>query len=109
MFGSQEQGSECPVRVTNHHDSAEMERADECCQILRINYSRITGALRIRVRIVVAPAVRNRPIAFGERANLIRPVSAIAQRTVDENDRCSFPLVDIVPRDASANLDCPNR
>jgi len=37
------------------------------------------------IRIVIAPAIRNRPIVLGKSANLVCPIPTIAQRPVDKN------------------------
>src|SRR5260370_22182458 len=106
MFGCQKQGGERTVRMTDHHNLAEVERVDEGRRILRVHEGGVAPAGRINVRIVVAPTVRDRPIMFGERAELVGPVPAVAQRTVDEDHGRSFALFHVVQCDAVPNIGC---
>ena len=41
---------------------------------------------------------------LGESANLVCPISAIAQGPMDENHRCSFALIHAMQHDAIANI-----
>ena len=91
--------------MTDHHDLAEMEGIDKCCKILGINNSGISNTRRIVVRKVVASAVRDRPIVLGELVNLVCPISAIAQRPMDENHRRSFALIHVMQGNAVSNID----
>lgn len=74
-------------------------------RILCINGSGISGTARIVIRVVVPSAVSNRAVALCELANLIGPISAIAQRPVYENHGGSFPQINGVQSDAIADID----
>ncbi|MGA7926974.1 MAG: hypothetical protein WCA20_13415 [Candidatus Sulfotelmatobacter sp.] len=106
MFGCQKQGGEGAIRVTDHYNVAEVECVDQRGEILRVHDGGVARAGRIEVRIIVPPTVCDRPIMFGKRPELVRPVSAVAQRTVDENYRCSSTLFHVMQRDAVPNIGC---
>ncbi len=78
MLRRQKQGSQSAVRMTDYYDLAEVQDADERRQVFRIHDGGITDAVWVRIRIVVASAVRNCPIVLGKRANLVRPITAVA-------------------------------
>jgi hypothetical protein len=61
MSRRQKQGSQSAIRMTDHYDLAEVQDADERRQVFRIHDGGIAGALWIRIRIVVASAVRKPP------------------------------------------------
>src|SRR5260370_37706440 len=94
--------------MTDHHDFAEVEGVDECCKVLRINDSGVSGTGQIAIRIIIASAIRNRPIMLGKPSDLSCPISSITKRPVDENNRRSFDLIHVMQRDAIPVIDGAN-
>src|SRR5437868_6341932 len=90
--------------MADYHDFAEVKRTYQGREVVGISDSGVAGALRIMIRIVIPPAVRNCPVVLREWTYLVRPVAAVAQRTVNEDhgDVCSF--FHIVQRNTVSNI-----
>src|SRR5258708_36934201 len=94
--------------MTDHHDLAEMRGVDQRRKIVGVNDGGISSTSRIVIRIVVSAAVENRPMVLGELAHLVGPISSVAQRPMDENDRRAFALIHVTQSDAITNIDRSN-
>src|SRR5258708_14885475 len=90
--------------MTDHHDLAEMQGVDQRRKIVGVNDGGISSTSRIVIRIVVSAAVGNRPMGLGELAHLVGPISSVAQRPMDENDRPAFAPIHVTQSDAISNI-----
>src|SRR5690348_5253698 len=104
MFYCQKQGRVSSIRVADDHDLAKAKRVNKSSKVFSINHSGVARPRRIFIGIVVAPAVSNRTIVFGKCADLICPVAAITQRSVNKDHRRSLALFHIMQDDAMANI-----
>src|SRR6185437_1643262 len=84
---------------------AEVHLLYERRQVLRVHDRRISASRRVRIREVVAPAVRYRSVPFGEGGNLIHPISVVADRAMNEDDRRAAARLEIMQGNAMADID----
>src|SRR5262249_27790719 len=76
-----------------------MQLMYERSEVVRVHHSRVAGPWRIRVGIVVPSAVGDRSIVLAKRSDLIGPISAIAQRSMNKDHRHARALIHIVQCD----------
>jgi len=105
MAGGEEESGEGAIGMSDDDDFAEMQRVDEGGEILRVDDGGITGPGGILIGEIVAAAVSDGAETEGERADLIGPVSAVAERAVNEDHGSSVALVRVVQSDTAADVD----
>src|SRR5215469_6186827 len=89
--------------MSNHRNFFKMQCVYKRRQVVRIDYGRVAGPWRIRIGIVVSSTIGDRAIVLCKLCDLIGPITAIAQRSVNKDYGHAGTLRHIVESDAVSN------
>src|SRR5215469_10097956 len=89
--------------MSNHRNFSKMQCVYKCRQVVRIHYCRVAVPWRIHIGIVVSSTIGDCAIMLCKRRDLIGPITAIAQRSVNKDHGHAGTLSHIVECDTVSN------